>query len=267
MHGTLFTIGNITVHSYGLMIAVGIIVGVIVMAARAKDHGLSSDRVYTIAIILLIFGIIGSKLLYCLFHLPDLRADPHLLVSSEGFVIYGGLALGLIALAVYCWGSKIHFWDYFDLLAPSIALGYAFGKIGCLLAGCCYGRETDSWFHIVFPEDSLAPSGVPLWPTQPVSAAGSLVFAIILFRFARKPRPRGAVSLLYLLLYGVGRFVVEFFRADTQNSLGSVRVARIISLCLAIVSAAVLILIYRLDAKKKAAEAAAPPQPRGPEER
>ena len=249
MHNELFSIGGVTVYAYGLMIALGIIVGVIVAERRARPRGLSSDKVYSIVIILVIFGVIGSKLLYCLFHLPEVRAYPRLLVSADGFVIYGGIILALLALFVYCRASRVNFGDYFDLLTPSLALGQIFGRVGCLMAGCCYGHETASAFHLIFPEDSLAPSGVPLWPTQPVSAVGNVVIAVILFRFARKPRPRGAVGLLYFLLYGVGRFVIEFFRADTQNSVGDLRMAQVISACLAVISALLLWLVYHRAGK------------------
>lgn len=250
MHSELFSIGSVTVYAYGLMIALGIIVGVLVADRRARTRGLSSDQVYSIVIIIVVFGVIGSKLLYCLFHLPDVRADPHMLISADGFVIYGGIILGMLALLVYCRVTSARFGDYFDLIAPSLALGQIFGRVGCLLAGCCYGHETASAFHLIFPEDSLAPSGVPLWPTQPVSAVGNAVIAIVLFRFARKPRPRGAVGLLYFLLYGIGRFVIEFFRADTQNSVGDLRMAQVISACLAVVSALLLWLIYHRAGKK-----------------
>lgn len=134
------------------------------------------------------------------------------------------------------------FLDYFDLAAPSIALAQGFGRIGCFLAGCCYGRETELWFGVVFPPNPFAPAGVKLLPTQLFSSAGDFVLASVLLWFAKRARHRGDVGALYMLLYGVGRFVLEFFRWDERGSVGALSTSQAISL---VIVAGAFLLFWR----------------------
>ena len=106
---------------------------------------------------------------------------------------------------------------------PSIALAQGFGRVGCLMAGCCYGAETDSWFHIVFHDSSYGPNGVPLIPTQAISSVLNFLHFFFLIWFARKERPAGQVAGLYLVCYSIGRFILEFYRGDLER--GSVGIA------------------------------------------
>ena len=144
------------------------------------------------------------------------------------------------------------FLDYFDLAAPSIALAQGFGRIGCFLAGCCYGKETTSRFGVVFPQGSLAPSGVKLIPTQLLSSAGDFVITVVLLIFYRKSRHKGDVGALYMLLYGVGRFVLEFFRADDRGAIGVLSTSQLISIV--IVAGALLLFWNNRRREKRAAE-------------
>ena len=111
-----------------------------------------------------------------------------------------------------------------------IALAHACGRIGCFLAGCCYGRETDSFLGVVFPEHSMAPSGVKLLPTQLFSSAGDFLIMAILLLYSRKTRPKGRTGALYLILYGIGRFLIEFLRADDRGTVGSLSTSQFISI-------------------------------------
>lgn len=240
-----FTIGRLTVHGYGVMIGLGVVAAILLAAWRAKRRGLSDDVVYGIALCLLIFGAIGAKLLYCLMHLPDVRENPALIIQPSGFLLYGGIVAGIIAMWLYCRHKHCSFLVYFDLTVPSVALAQAIGRIGCLLAGCCYGKPTQSHFALVFPEGSIAPSGVGLWPTQPVSCAGDLLIMAVLLLYARKKRTPGNVGLLYLLLYAAGRFAIEFFRNDYQAVVGPFSYAQIISAAVAILSGVLLLLRSR----------------------
>ena len=110
--------------------------------------------------------------------------------------------------------------EYLDLMIPSVALAQAFGRIGCFLAGCCYGKETDSCIGVVFSHSDFAPNGVKLLPTQLIMAAGDLVIMAVLLYYASKKPIRGRVSALYLILYSVGRFAVEFLRNDDRGTVG-----------------------------------------------
>ncbi len=156
MRMELFSIGPFTIYSYGLMIAVGILVCIAMGMYRAKKRGMSDDAVLTIAIIGVLSGFIGAKLLYVIVEFDQFIEDPMSVMGGEGFVVYGGIIVGVLSAILYCRQKKLVFLDYFDLLVPSIAVAQGFGRIGCFLAGCCYGRETDSFLGVVFPEHSMA---------------------------------------------------------------------------------------------------------------
>ena len=122
---------------------------------------------------------------------------------------------------LYCYIKKTDFWKYFDLVMPSVALAQGFGRIGCLLAGCCYGRETNSIFSITFQNSDFAPNHVALIPTQIYSSVLDFLHFVILLYIARDKKKDGQVAACYLIFYSIGRFVLEFFRGDLiRGSVG-----------------------------------------------
>lgn len=125
----------------------------------------------------IIGGFLGAKILYVIVSFKDFLKDPLAVLGSEGFVVYGGIIAGVLAAWIYCKVKKLVFLEYFDLIMPEVALAQGFGRIGCFLAGCCYGRETTAAWGITFPADSMAPSGIKLIPTQLLSAAGDFLIA------------------------------------------------------------------------------------------
>lgn len=118
---------------------------------------------------------------------------------------------------------------YLDLMIPSVALAQAFGRIGCFLAGCCYGRETDSWCGVVFTNSDFAPNGVKLLPTQLFMAGGDFLIMAVLLWYASKRPMRGRTSALYLILYSVGRFCIEFLRNDDRGTVGMLSTSQFIA--------------------------------------
>ena len=156
MHNDLLTIGKFTIHGYGLMIGIGFVLAYLVTEYRARKRGMNTDMVYILFFSSIIFGLLGAKLCYYLTILDQLLKDFSLLLS-EGFVVYGGIIGGILAGYVACRIKKQDFWKYFDLVAPAIALAQGFGRIGCLLAGCCYGREDDVGAVYYFPELGFCP--------------------------------------------------------------------------------------------------------------
>ncbi len=247
MHVDLFTIGRFTVHSYGFLIAVGIVLAIVIAILRAKRVDLSGDEAVNIAIIIVVFGFVGAKLLFVLENFQDFLERPWSVLGSSGFVVYGGLVIGLFAVFVYCrWIRKISFLRYVDLYFPSVALGQAFGRLGCFMAGCCYGKETTAWWGVVFPENSYAPAGVPLIPTQLISAIGDFIIFLVLIWFSKKMAKKiGDVTALYMMLYGIGRFFVEFLRQNEQGGIGPVTTAQ----CFSLVFIAASIVLFVLDRK------------------
>jgi phosphatidylglycerol:prolipoprotein diacylglycerol transferase len=229
MYNDLFSIGSVTIHGYGLMIAVGFAFAIIISYVRAKAYGLRKNAVIDIALLAMIFGFLGAKLLYVIVEYKAFFADPISVLGSDGFVIYGGIIGGVTAALIYCRIKKISFMSYFDLAIPSVAVAQGFGRIGCFLAGCCYGCESTT-LGVIFPEGSIAPAGIPLLPTQLFSSAGDFLIALVLVLYARKSKIKGNVGALYLLLYGAGRFVIEFFRSDVRGSVGILSTSQFISI-------------------------------------
>lgn len=216
----LFSIGPVTVHGYGMMIAVGILCCIALGVYRAKRYNMDPDAIMDIALYGVIGGFLGAKLLYVIVEFPTFLKDPMSVLGSEGFVVYGGIITGVLVAILYCRKKKLVFLEYFDLAAPSISLAQGFGRIGCFLAGCCYGRETDSFLGVVFPEGCMAPAGVKLLPTQLLSSAGDFLITAILLWYYKRNNKTGNVGALYMLLYGVGRFLIEFLRSDDRGGIG-----------------------------------------------
>lgn len=238
----LFSIGKFTVHTYGVMIAIGIILCVIIGTYRAKKLEMKPEPVLDLAILCVVTGFLGAKLLFVLISFRQFLEDPFSVLGSSGFVVYGGIIVGVLAAMIYCRVKKLQFFQYFDLLAPSVSIAQAFGRLGCFFAGCCYGRETDLPIGVVFPENSFAPAGVSLIPTQLISSAGDFAIMAVLILFSKRAKYIGDVGALYLLLYGIGRFFVEFLRTNVQGGLGILTTAQLISV---VFVAAAIVLFWR----------------------
>ncbi|MBP7402675.1 MAG: prolipoprotein diacylglyceryl transferase [Clostridia bacterium] len=235
MYNDLLRIGPVTIHGYGLMIGLGILAAIWLADARAPRHGLDRETTWRIIFISLAAGLVGAKLLFYIVNFREIVADPSLLLDlGNGLVVYGGILAGVPAAWLYCRRKKAPFTAYFDLLIPSVSLAQGFGRIGCFLAGCCYGRETDSWCHIVFSHSDYAPNGIALYPTQLLSAAGDFAITAVLLLLARR-RPRaGTVAATYLLLYGIGRFLIEFLRDDPRGTVLQLSTSQFISVFIAL---------------------------------
>ena len=245
----LFSIGKFTVHGYGLMIGLGFLFAVLVGCYLAKRRGLSDSDFTNIAMLVLVFGFAGGKLLHIIVEFRAFLTDPLSVLGSEGFAVYGGILSGILTIFVYCRIKKLEFIRYIDLFAASVPLNQALGRVGCLLAGCCYGKETQSAFSIVFPEGAMAPPGVKLIPTQPLMAAGNFViFLIITLTYlsscpkkgssdpgsdegaAKKKYIPGLATSQYLILYSVGRFIIEYFRNDYRGEVGPFSTSQFIAI-------------------------------------
>ncbi len=243
----LFTIGRFTVHGYGLMIGIGFILAVVIGSLRTRNLGLSDDHFTNIAICLLVFGFMGGKILYIIVNFKLFLQDPLTHLGSEGFVVYGGIIVGIFSIFVYCRIKKLSFLSYMDMMSPAVMINQGFGRIGCFMAGCCHGRPTTSAFSVTFTDPHcLAPTGVPLIPTQPISAVFDLCVAAFLFAIQRKVKYRGTVSGLYLMLYGVGRFVIEIFRGDLdRGTVGNLSTSQFISIFMVIFAAGYLYVVNK----------------------
>ena len=256
MHNELLKIGPFTVYGYGLMIAIGIFSAYCLTEYRARKIGLNDERVFGMTIWAVIGGILGGKILYYITILPQIVEDPSLLYRDllEGFVIYGALIGGFIGIVLYCHIWKMNLLSYLDLALPSVALAQGFGRIGCLLAGCCYGRETDSAFAITFHNSAYAPNGVSLIPTQIISSGLDFLHFFILLYFVKKwNKHDGQVTGLFFMLYSAGRFVREYFRGDLERgSVGVLSTSQFIAIFMFVFGA---VFFFVLSKKKVAVPA------------
>ncbi len=252
MHNELFTIGPITIYGYGLMIAIGIMAAYLNTERLAKKAGLDPEPVFNILIIGVGFGIVGAKLLYYITVLDEIIANPKTLLNlTEGFVVYGGIIAGILAAALYCKRKNLTFFRYLDAAAPSIALAQGFGRIGCFLAGCCYGMPIDTPFSITFTHSAYAPNNIPLFPSQLVSSAFDFVHFFLLCALYKRNRTPGKIGAFYLIFYSIGRFIIEFFRGDLERgNVGTLSTSQFISVFVAIAG---MILVILLQKKEKSA--------------
>lgn len=238
MYNNIFSIGPIVIRGYGLMIAIGVITALFIGDTRAKKRGLNPDEIWNLTLVCAVFGFLGAKLLFVIVDWRNFLQDPLSVLKTNGFVVYGGIIAGVLAGYIWCRIRKLVFLDYFDIVLPSVAVAQGFGRVGCFLAGCCYGRETDSAFAIVFHNSEYAPNDVRLIPTQLISAAGMMAIACILFIYARRPVKQGRVGFLYLILYSLGRFLIEFLRNDYRGEIGFLSTSQFISIFILVVGIA-----------------------------
>src|SRR6476661_3761336 len=220
--------GPITVYTYGVLLAAAYLLGLKFAMVRAKARGLDAVRVLDLGIYIIISALIGAKLLLLITDFRTFRANPAelLTLARSGGVFYGGLILAVIVALWYIRRAGLPLWTTCDMFAPGIALGHVVGRFGCFFAGCCYGKPTSVPWAITFSDPFAAanvgtPLGVHLHPTQLYEAGAELVILIVLLMTERKGRPfPGRTFWLYMLLYGISRFIIEFYRGDERGTVG-----------------------------------------------
>lgn len=253
MKNELFSIGPVTIYGYGLMVAIAIIAAYLLSEFRAKKKGLDYENIFTLAIWCLVGGTLGSKLLYFSTIWKEIVKNPAIILDFQnGFVVYGGIIGGILGGFFYCRYKKWNFLEYFDMVIPQIALAQGIGRIGCFLAGCCYGKETESSIGIVFHNSDYAPNGVRLVPTQLLSAAFDIGLFAALLLIDKKKKAHGQVAGAYLVLYSIGRFIIEFYRGDLERgAVGALSTSQFIAIFLC---AAGIVLFLRAGKGKKEKE-------------
>jgi len=227
----LFEIFGIQIKSYGLMIAIGIMVAATLFINRGKKKGFDEDSLLNLIIFAIIGGMLGGKGLFIITEIKDIIKDPSILLNfGYGFVIYGAIGGGALAMYLYSKRKNWNVIEMIDMTVPGLAIAQGFGRIGCFLAGCCYGAETKSPIGVQFPENSLAPSGIHLHPTQIYSSIFDFLLGLILLYYSKKERKNGKIMGLYLIIYSIGRFLVEFLRDDPRGSVGILSTSQFIAI-------------------------------------
>lgn len=235
MRQILFEIGPFKLYSYGLMLAIGVIAAFMVAEKRSPKKGLDPEQIFSLGIWCAVGGFLGAKVLYLITEYKELFAGRMTFRDvMYGFVVYGGIIGGILAGYLYCKVKKLNFLKYFDLVMPSIALAQGFGRIGCFLAGCCYGRETDAWYGMEFNHSVYYNMiGVKVIPTQLIMSVANFVHFFLLVFIANKiykTGKDGVIAGCYLLFYSIGRFFIEFLRNDPRGGVGILSTSQFISL-------------------------------------
>ena len=254
MHPKLFDLGPISIYSYGLLLVSAYLIALQLGVARGRAHGLNGDRMMDLGIASIVSALVGAKLLLFVVdfeHFTTSPAELWTLVRSGG-VFYGGL---MLAVVVALWHMRRHampVWTTCDAFAPGIALAQAVGRIGCLLAGCCYGHATNLPWGITFTNPLAAtnvgtPLGVSLHPTQVYESAATLIIFGFLLLFERKGNVfPGRTFWTYLLLYPMTRFFIEFFRGDPRGTVFDVlSTSQFVSALLVPLSIVMLVVLAR----------------------
>jgi len=248
LHAGDLGIGPFPVYSYGVLLAASYLLGLQLAMKRARARGLDPARMLDLGIYIIIAALVGAKLMLLVVEgrFPTTAADVLSLVQSAG-VFYGGL---IAAVGVAFWYIARHglpFWTTCDVFAPAIALGHVTGRLGCMAAGCCYGRPTDVPWAVIFTNPLAAanvgtPLGIPLHPTQLYEAGAELLILVALLATERRGRAfPGRTFWAYMLLYAISRFVIEFYRGDPRGELFGVSTSQFISLVLAPLSVGMLV--------------------------
>ena len=253
MFPRLFELGPITVYTYGVLLAAAYLLGLKLAMRRAQQRGLDHNRVLDLGIYIIISALVGAKLLLLVTDFRTFTANPRelLTLARSGGVFYGGLILAVAVALWYIRRIGLPLWTTCDVFAPGIALGHVVGRFGCFFAGCCFGKETHVPWAITFTDPFAAanvgtPLGVPLHPTQLYEAGAEFLILVALLATERKGRPfAGRTFWLYMILYGVSRFIIEFFRGDERGMVGIFSTSQFISIVLVPLAIVMLFVLSR----------------------
>jgi phosphatidylglycerol:prolipoprotein diacylglycerol transferase len=264
MHPILFDVGGLTIYSYGVLLAGAYLLGLQLALARARTRGLSPPRVLDLGIWIIVSALVGAKLLLLLVNAREFTDHPRDLfaLARSGGVFYGGLIGGLAVGVWYIRRHGLPLWTTTDVFAPGVALGHIVGRLGCLMAGCCFGRPASVSWAITFHDPAAAanlgtPLGIPLHPTQLYEAGAEAVILALLLALERRGRAfPGRTFWTYMLLYGVSRFVIEFYRGDSRGMVFDVvSTSQAIAMILVPLSIVMLFLLGRTIAPRRHAAA------------
>jgi len=249
MHPILFKYGPIEIRYYGLMYVIGILFAsyLIKKEVKRKGIGMTEDDVMNFIIWTVVGGVIGARAYYVVFNLGYYLSNPSEIpaVWHGGLAIHGGLLGGALVAWAYLKKKSVLFWRMADAVAPAIILGQTFGRFGNFMNGDAHGRPTTMPWGIIFPKESIAGAEFPNTPLHPTMlyelVINFSIFCLLWLKLRKTEHKNGYIFATYIVLYSMGRFVVEHFRADSLM-LGPLRIAQVVSLTIAV---AVGVLIFK----------------------
>jgi phosphatidylglycerol---prolipoprotein diacylglyceryl transferase len=255
MYPNLFKIGPLTIHSYGLLLAIAFLLGMRIAVHYARREKMDPSAVTDLAVYIFLSALVGAKLLLIFVDFSYYRQDWSRLLSiyQVGGVYYGGFILAFLVSVWYIRKRKLNFWQTADVMVMGIAFGQIFGRLGCFFAGCCWGKPAPGFpLAVEFTRPEAAeqvgtPLHVPLHPSQLYEAVPMiLVFALLAYSFKHR-KFVGQQLCLYLLMYSVLRFNVEFFRGDPRGTIGFFSTSQVFSIVAFV--GALVVYFFRKDAK------------------
>jgi phosphatidylglycerol:prolipoprotein diacylglycerol transferase len=261
----LLKIGPFTLHAFGAMMALGFLAAFAAMRKLARGTGRDGDYLSRLLVWLMIGGIAGARLAYVAEHWrSEFAARPGAVfrIDQGGLMFYGGVFGALAAILLFARRRRENPLQITDLAAAALPLGHAFGRVGCFLNGCCYGRPWEHPLAVAFPAGALAwrdqhlrglipadaPRSLPLVPVQLLEAGLNLLIFVVLARLYPRRSRDGAVTAAYLLLYPPARFVTEMLRGDPRRTFGAISIGQTLSLALLFCGVLLSILIRRRPA-------------------
>lgn len=253
MYPVLVKWGSFSLYSYGAMIALGASLGVAYLAIRGKrELGLTFDQANSLFLYIFIAAFVGGKF-FLLFEDSSYLQRPSRWLAGRGFVFYGSFLFAIPTMLWFFRKHKLPTYAMLDIMAITTCLVHMMGRIGCFLAGCCHGKVTDSWFSVVYTDAacSAQPLNTPLYPTQLMEAFYIFLVMLVLFYLRSRRAFYGQLFLLYLILYGIGRFLLEYWRGDEARGYviqDYVSNAQTVALCIVLV---VMVIYRRLSQRNK----------------
>jgi len=247
--------GTITIYTYGVLLAAAYLLGLQFALARAKARSLDPTRVMDLGIYIIISALVGAKLLLLVTDFQTFKANPAELFNllREGGVFYGGLIVAVSVALMYIRKVGLPLWTTCDVFAPGIALGHVIGRFGCFFAGCCFGKPTNVPWAITFTNPFAAanvgtPLNIPLHPTQLYEAGAEFLILVFLLATEKSGRKFGGRTFwLYMLLYAISRYFIEYYRGDERGAVGPFSTSQFISLILAPLAVVMLVYLGRLS--------------------
>lgn len=217
-----FLPNTITLYSYGFFIACGAIIGAVYAGHQSKKQFDTKMETIQMLFILIIFAAVVGGKFFIIFENPKLYlSEPSRLFKSfnNGFVFYGSLLFAIPTILIFFKKNKLPALAMFDILAVTVCVLHAFGRLGCFMAGCCYGKPHDGHFSVTFtdPVSAAEPLNTPLYPTQLYESSMLLSIMVILLFIKRRKQFDGQLFMIYLMLYAIGRSVLEVFRGDLER--------------------------------------------------
>lgn len=241
-----FSLFGIEIKFYGIIIAVGMLLGILIASHNTKYRNLKSDDVYILALIVLPLSVLGARAYYCIFDARTFSFAEFFDIRSGGMAILGGVIGGAVGVVLYCLIFKKNFFDVADVAVVSLVLGQGIGRIGCYFAGCCYGVEVTNQSAMWFPLSTQIDGVWHLSTFFYESFFDFVIFAILQYLISKKVKTKGLILSSYLIGYGFLRCVLEQFRDSSEClMIGPVRVSQLLSF-LMVIAGIILIFILKI---------------------